>query len=490
MSRTAEVKDEKLVPGVVTSQRVFQIIVPKDSNDAVAKAEKDLVFIDEFYQTIDCAELYTHAQNSARVLASEQSLAKMFVAPIEKVDGRYKLKFVFVIAHQIADGLATYTWLRHFLTLLNLPISELKSRLSEVVKQDSIQRYLPHAQEDLYPPVSGSRARQRWFWTLNLVLRHVKIPQPAAFQNPLRRKISLQAAQPMSPKFPKLLDYSRMPPLNTFTIRAVLSPRATKRLHRLCREAGTSIGAGAFVLCAITMMYFYETNLPFIPESERLPFIGSFPINPRPFFSHVEAPDSLMLAFSDGVVLPFLPSSLPIEGRFRLLAKQAHRQLLRYQKRVRLQNQGRNDVDIGSRSPARILAMNYISIIERQKNLLPEHVRRSTTLSNPQGLLMPRPNPTMATCGVSSVGKSSWRQGEYNLSVELEAGEDGFVADFRNSLANVRARDGEFLVGIGGNAERISANVSYDGNAIDPEMAAKWQVVIEGLLEEDERANL
>jgi hypothetical protein len=34
-----------------------------------------------------------------------------------------------------------------------------------------------------------------------------------------------------------------------------------------------------------------------------------------------------MLAFGDGLALPFLPSYLPLEGRFKLLAKQADRQL-------------------------------------------------------------------------------------------------------------------------------------------------------------------
>ena len=49
---------------------------------------------------------------------------------------------------------------------------------------------------------------------------------------------------------------------------------------------------------------------------------------------------------------------------------------------------------------------------------------------------------------------------------------------------NVRARDGEFLVGISGDDEGVTANVSYDGNAIDEELVEGWRVKMEGLLEE------
>lgn len=471
--------------------RFFLISPPRDAEEAISGARDSLVYTDDYFQQLDESDLYRHVQNSARVFDASQALARLYVLPLTNAsETRASMKLLFVMGHQITDGLANTVWLGHFVKLINSKISALRAAVSSLSSAASIRGRLPLPQEDLYPRVSGSRARRRWFWALSLVLRHVRKPMPAAFPNPLHRKQASQKAESMPKTYKAFLDYSKTPPLNTYTVQAQVPKAATQRLHRLCREAGASIGAGCFVLVAMVMMSLHESRHPDDAESSRRPFIGSFPINPRPFFNHALPPDSLMLAFSDGIILPFLPSDLDFDGRFRLLVRQAHRQLALYQKRTRLE-----DADplayMGSRGAGRIISMNYIAAMERLRAKLPEYLRDSLGTHSPQGELIVTPNGSMATCGVSSLGRTSWRAGEYNLDAPLGEGEDAFAADYRATRQNVRARDGEFLVGIWGEGDFIRANASFDGNALDETLIKDWQSRMEKtLIEDSERAKL
>jgi hypothetical protein len=473
-----------MTAGNASQTRFFLIHPPNDSRDAVTDATRALSFVEQPVDDSGLATFYRHAQNTGRVVHADEYLAKLFVFPTGDITGSQTgLRFLFVKGHQITDGLTNFTWLSHFVKLLNTPLAILEDAVNSLAPQTSIQTRLPLPQEDLYPRISGSKAKRRWFWLLTLVLRHVKKPMPAAFPNPLRRHASLKEAIAMPQTYNSYLDYNTKPPLNTFTCMARIPRNSTQRLHRWCREAGTSIGAGAFVLVAMVMMSLHEDLHPEGTPESRRPFIGSFPINPRPFFKHHEAPDSMMLAFSDGVVLPFLPSSLDLEARFKILVRQAHRQLGLYQKRAKAQ-----EVDsiayMGSRGAGRVIAMNYVGAMERLRSKLPEELRHSLGNHSPQGDLTAAQNGSMATCGVSSVGRSGWRQGEFNVDGELGEGEDAFVADYRSSKQNVRARDGEFLVGVWGDDDGIAANVSYDGNAIDESLVREWQRRMENLLVE------
>lgn len=388
--------------------------------------------------------------------------------------------------HQISDGLTNYTWLSHFLRLLNSPIHLLEIQIKSLLDPRIRIGKFPAPQEDLYTPVSGTRARQRWYWAILRVMRHTRRPLPPCFQNPLRREQPLTSAEAMQPLYPKVLNYSKKPPLNTFTVEAHIPSHLARKLTRLCRQAQASIGAGSFTLTAMVMMAIYEQQQPDVSSNERLPFIGGFPVNPRPFFSHHLDPDSLMLAFSDGVVLPFLPSHLDFGKRFRLLVRQAHRQLRRFQKRQTISSDPET-----SMTSANVVAQTYLGSFDRlQKTSLalsPE-VRASLIgdLPNPQGNLPARANPTLMTCGISSVGKSGWHRGIYDLDAPLTTeGEDAFVADYATSKQNVRARDGEFLVGVWGESDgRISANVSADGNVIDLELVKQWKQLMETILEQ------
>ena len=261
---------------------------------------------------------------------------------------------------------------------------------------------------------------------------------------------------------------------------AKASKKATQRLHRICREAGASVGAGCFALAALIVMEMHERREPNLALKERKPFVSGFPLNPRAFFDHTVEPDSLMLAFCDGISLPFLPADLDLEGRLRLLIRQAHRQLAAFQKRAD-PKQGVTELQyMGSRGGGRILQMQYLMGVERMDLRKPEHMR---TGINPQGAYPARPNASQQTCGVSSVGRREHmiRQGMYNLNDETK----DFVADYRNVTATVRPRDDEFLVGIGGSDDGLWVNATIDGNSMDPELVEQWRYRFETILEDD-----
>lgn len=478
----AEMKDDGLVADVTAGEFFFEVDVAGNVSQAVEDAGRELVFLDDHFADVDPLDFWIHSQNSARILDPRRALARLFVYPIRRdAQGRGALKLLFVGSHQIWDGLTNYVWFRNFVYLLNLSVPELKRKLEEFIHPEGVLKRLPLPQEALYPPVEGSRARQRWFWLLTRILRHVRKPLEAGFVNPLRRRNPRDRAVTLSPTYAPLLDYKVAPPLNALPCIAKASQKGTKRLHRLCREANASIGAGCFALAALIMMEFHEQMEPNIPLPERRPFISGFPLNPRAFFNHRNEPDSLMLAFCDGILLPFLPSDLNLDGRLRLLARQAHRQLAVYQKR---QNPNR-DVEgaleyMGSRGPGRLLQAQYIGAIERNDSKLPPHLQ---TGISPQGAYPARPNMSMQTCGVSSVGRREAliKPGDF----DLEADGKDFIGDYRQSFACVRPRDDEFLVGVGGSDDGLFLNASVDGNAIDPALVQEWKRRFETILDSE-----
>lgn len=474
---------------VVTNSRFMIVRKPRDHEDAIQSTHDILDFLEDYYPRVDPDELHHHAQNTARVVDPDKSLVRLFVLPLEKTPtGTFTLRFLFVLAHQISDGLAQGTWIGDFLRLINQNSQVLENSISPLIT--TLHQRLPEAQEDLYKPVTGTRARRRWFWAITIVLRHVRKPLPVTFQNPLRFTNGPVAPAPPTQKlYDRILDYtSNLPPLNAGTVRALVGKEGTHRLHRVCRQVGCSIGAGSFALVAIVMMELYEERFPDVPTDQRLPFIGSFPVNPRPFFNHTAEPDSMMLAFSDGVVLPFLSSDLDLDGRIKLLVRSAQRQLARYQKRPPRDSSVDGLLEyMGPRGAGRLVPMTYLDTIERMNVKLPDH--RKETFPYQEHLPM-KPNPNLATCGVSSVGRMdpSLRPGQYDLQRPLA--EDEFKADLREMKFGVRPRDGEFLVGIMGSDDFISAGVSYDACAIDPAWAEIWRDKMETILGGSDRPRL
>ena len=190
--------------------------------------------------------------------------------------------------------------------------------------------------------------------------------------------------------------------------------------------------------------------------------------------------------------MPFLSSSLPVEGRFKLVAKHANRELRVYQKRKLKGKEMEGTPGILDKySPGRLLATGYIAQVERVEAKLPPS-RRTASWSNPQGSLPPSTAGFGATCGVSSIGSLAafFKHGTYDLR---NLSEKDFAADFQRVKMGVRARENEFLVGSSTSAEGIvEFGVSYDLNAISEEMVELWKSIIEGLLEvgEGERARL
>lgn len=464
----------------------FIVKQPKSLDEALQDAAETITFVEDHYEQIDAADLWRHCLNTARVFDPSHCLARLLVLPLEPVSkDRYRLRFIQVSAHVITDGLTMYNWVSHFIKLLNSSGDDLESSIENDCFSDAIWSRLPPAQEDLYPPVQGNIARQRWFWAVMRILRHVRKPLPAAFTNPLRRQERLLNAVSMPPKYESILDYSphRKPPLNTFIVGVTLSPSASQRLQRLSRAANTSIGAGCFALVGLAMMELEEARHPLVPLAERKPFITSFPLNPRPWFGFPRA-DSCMLAFSDGIVMPWLSSDLELEGRFKLLARSAHRQLRMYQKRRR-----GPEVVADIHSPERLLAHNYLGAVERADSKLPLERQRGI---NPQGDYPANVNFGGATCGVSSIGSTrEWvRAGEYPVDGAAAEGKD-FVADFRSVSMGVRARDNEFLVGSNSDSEGlVHFGVSFDGNAVDEADVERWKHKMEMLLEAADMAKL
>lgn len=472
-----------------SGQRCFVVDVPTSVVGAIGEVESEIVWLEDYGLdlSLDEQDFHHHALNVGRIVRPTECMSKLHVLPLKPLaDGTLELRFLIVMGHQISDGLSAYNWFSHFIRILNMSEQSIAQELENAIQTERIRAKLPPAQEDLYPKVSGSVARQRWFWAIMRVLRHVQRTMPPTFTNPLRREERLHRAIPLPPTYARVLDYSEenRPPMSSGHIAASLSPAASARLITLCREINVSIGAGCFALAGLSMMSIHESRYPDSPMSYPA-FGASFPLNPRAFFDSQPQADSCMLAFSEGIVMPFLPSSLPVEQRFKLVAQNANRELRVYQKRLK-----ENSKTLGSfdkHSPARLLATGYLAQLERVESKLPEEKRTGFT---PQGELKPRMGQYGATCGVSSVGslKAFFRPGDFD--VNDPQGKD-FVADYRGLKMGVRARDNEFLIGSSTDANgHVGFGVSYDENAVSQEVAHKWAKTIGSLLEPRNGPNL
>ncbi|KAL1604071.1 hypothetical protein SLS60_005663 [Paraconiothyrium brasiliense] len=466
-------------------QRKFVVDLHGSIEEVLQDVMRNVVWVEDYYAKVDGTEMHRHAFNVGRIVEPEACMSKLHVLPsVKRPDGSSEVRFLIVMGHQISDGLSAYNWFSDFLRILNLSEKNLENEIDIGRQEDEIEKRLPPAQEDLYPRVAGNEARERWFWAIIRVLRHLRKTTPRSITNPLRRERREEAIT-FPPHFSKIFDYSEAskPPLNSGLIVASLSPRASKRMMDLCRSIHVSIGAGCFALAGLAMMTIHEERFPNIPDDKRLPFASGFPLNPRAFFGWNTPADSCMLAFSEGIVMPFLPSSLPIEGRFKLIASHANRELRMYQKRAKGKSTDRQG-GFDPHNPARLLANAYLSAIERSDAKLPDDMKWGV---NPHGELLPPAFQFRATCGVSSIGRTAhWlAAGTYDLSVVGNRPEEKyFAADFWSFEQGVRARDDEFLVGSSTDAEgRVKFGVSYDESAISSEMAGRWREVVEGLME-------
>lgn len=473
-----------------SGKSLFVVDVPKNVDEAIQDVDRGIIWLEDhgFDKELDDQDLHYHSLNVARIIPPKECLSKLHVLPLKPTGkGTLELRFLLVIAHQISDGLSAYNWFSHFIRLLNTPLLTILDQIESSIRPQEIEGRLPPAQEDLYPKVSGNKARQRWFWAIMRVLRHVQRTMPPTFTNPLRRETRLEGRLPLPPKYSSIFDYTEAnrPPMSCAHVAAALSPAASARLISLCRSINVSIGAGCFALAGLSMMSIHEAR--YSHGTDPFPAMGaSFPLNPRAFFASNPPADSCMLAFSEGIVMPFLPSTLPVEGRFKLVAKHANRELRVYQKRLKDDNQSIGAFD--KHSPARLLATGYLAQMERVEDKLPEDRKTGFT---PQGDLKPRMGKYGATCGVSSVGslKAFFRPGEHDV-YNANDGKD-FVADYRGLRMGVRARDNEFLVGSSTDADGcVGFGVSYDENSIGQDVAQMWAETIKGLLEPEDSPKL
>lgn len=482
---SSSVYGEEIAPDAIGRRWVdkcFLYQVPHDVSEAMQAANESMSYMNGETSGVDYDEFYKHAMNTARVVDARQRLSRLFVFPDHDMSARpSSLRLLIIAGHQVADGLSVFRWANHFIDLLNTSPHILSQMLESAISDPrAVLSRLPPCQESLYPPRGRTIAAQRWNWLITRLLRHVRRPAPRAFPNPLARRIPLSAAEDLPPTYATALDYSKKPPLNCFVATMDLSQRATHNLIRLCRQAGISVGSGAFVLVGMVMMRFEEIRNPYIHFTDRPPFIGSFPLNPRPFLSGKPTTgkeDSLMLAFSDGVILPFIPSHLDLQKSFRVLGRLAHRQLRRYQKRKRTLQE---ELSLGSHSPSQLLPSLYLETFDRLNNKVKPEQRLDF---NPQGAYPVQPGYP-GTCGISSIGDRTALIDSRGYDLDQIHGQD-LVADFIGLKSSVRARYGEFLVGAAGTKDMLGFLVSYDGSLIDPDKVQQWQQMIKDTLDYD-----
>lgn len=486
-------------------QKFFVFDVPGSAEEALDHAADSVVFMEDFYASKDVPadKFYLHAMNSASLVKPEKSLSTLLVLPMENTGrGTFNLRLLMVAAHQIGDGVSLYQWQTHFVHLLNKEISTILAGIPELTKTERLMARLAPAQEDLYAPIPGNKARRRWFWAISRVMYDLHKPQFVGFKNPLFKPARRRAPR-YPPVYKDVLDYSARPKTSASVVQAQITSHAVSRLYALCKEAKASIGAGIFTLLGIVMMKLEEERLlanglirPEELETAVLPpFMTGFPINPRPFFNpNMPTPlaDSLMLSFNDGLILPFLPSTLPLEARFKLLIRQAHRQLRKFR-----------GLGAGtSNEMSQFIPHTYISSFDRLAGRLMriEEDKQTINTANKSATPFDDDNdhtprillPT--TCGISSLGMKDLplQPGMYPLSSNSEE-TSSFRADFRSWRVAVRARDGEFLVGAGGGeVDPVSGKggmgfqVSFDADTVEDGEGGvqRWVKTLEGLFGE------
>lgn len=85
----------------------FVVDVVDRVEDAVANAVEHCVFLDG-HAGSESRDFSIHSQNVGRVIDPGRALAKLFVfTPQDVAHGRATLRFLFVMAHQISDGLSS-----------------------------------------------------------------------------------------------------------------------------------------------------------------------------------------------------------------------------------------------------------------------------------------------------------------------------------------------------------------------------------------------
>ena len=516
--------------------RYFQVQHISSPQEAIEDAEQQVAFLEDHYSDVQYPNFYHHMLNSGRVIDPLKSLSRLFVLPIDASGQTRQLRLVFVMGHQIADGMSLFRAMAHFTSLMNLSVARLHHRLDLLCSRTPKLHLIP-AQESLYPRPPGSLARQRWFWAICRIIRHTRRVTQPAFANPLQRIEPLMSSPRFNtPAYPDVLSYNYFPPVETRILSFNLSTAASRNIQRHCSDIGVTVGAGLFALTAISMMIFHERRRPPDPNNTAQPlsFVGGFPLNIRPFLTMdtTGIEDSLVLGFSDGISLPHLPISLPLIPRFRILARLAHRQLRQYQKRKPAPSSASSPVSqsdsttqttaINSQSPHLLIPLLYLSTLERFNLRLPPD--RQVPWLNIQGAYPAAVSATGATCGISSVGD---RQAKLFAALLAQTTEDedgdSAVKDtsqttvpetlaspesqpptppshhpspptpspspafrYKSLTSVVRARDNEFLIGTGGSKDSLGFGVSYDANAIDPVLAAEWVEVVKNMFEEGE----
>lgn len=469
-------------------QRWFEIRMPDSIEEVLEDAKESMLWVKEQGASTNLDDFFIHASNTARLVDSSKSLSRLLVLPpvSDKGSSQTEITLGLVMSHEITDGMSGYNWTSHLIRLLNTSSSALRHHLDRYRTRSEIKSRLPSAQEDLYPLIPGTSARQMWFWAVLRVLRHVRKPLPASFANPTRK--AEWKSPPLEPSYTSVLDYSpnRKPPNSSGYARVHLNASTMANISRLTSSVGGTLGAACFALVALAMMELYEERNPSMDLSSRRPMTMSFPMNPKPYFNYNRPSESCMLSFGDTFILPFLSSSLPREGRFKLLLRQCQRKLEMYQKRVRSPSE---NVSLAKYSPTWLLANGYLLQLDRLYHMRrPNGERRANY--DPQGGLESNVDESPATNGVSNVGSLKHFFDEEALAVKDDERSTDLIAKMTSLKGGVRAREGEFLVGSSSGTEGLDFNVSYDASCMDEEWVEKWKQKMETILAPENVAKL
>ncbi|RWA05246.1 hypothetical protein EKO27_g9861, partial [Xylaria grammica] len=119
----------------------FLVGIPPTAEAAIRDAGTAVRFLDPAVDGVtDEVDFYTHAQNVARIIKPSETLGRVFVLP-QRAEGsaRQTVHFLFVMAHEIVDGLSSMNWMTDFTRLVNTPAAQLRAGIEAAISPDAIR---------------------------------------------------------------------------------------------------------------------------------------------------------------------------------------------------------------------------------------------------------------------------------------------------------------------------------------------------------------
>lgn len=89
------------------AERRFIVETPKDGVEAIERARETVIFLDDFYKTVDVEDFYQHCYNTGRLFDQNIHSAKLFIFPFRAnsaTNSTTQMQFIYTAAHDITDG--------------------------------------------------------------------------------------------------------------------------------------------------------------------------------------------------------------------------------------------------------------------------------------------------------------------------------------------------------------------------------------------------